>query len=209
MEEEFNLIREAINAKPLTRFHVRLVLLILITMLTDGYNTQALSYVAPSLSTQWRLTPGAMGGAFSLGLVGLTLGALIFSPIADRFGSKRVLLFCVVSYATLTVLTAFVPSLNWLLALRFLTGFGLGGIMPTAISLVTDYFPSRMRTFVVTLSMSGFPIGGAVGGRGRRDDKHFWLAGYLPGWRRCPGIDASSATPTPTGVSASAARRTR
>lgn len=183
MEEEFNLIREAINAKPLTRFHVRLVLFILITMLMDGYNIQALSYAAPSMSAQWQLTPGAMGGAFSLGLVGLTLGALIFSPIADRFGAKRILLFCVVSYAILTVLTAFVPSLQWLLAARFLTGFGLGGVMPTAIALVTDYSPARLRTFVVTLSMSGFPIGGAVGGFAAASTiSHFgWQAIFLFG----------------------------
>lgn len=183
MENELNLIRTAIDANPLSRFHVRLVLLVLVIMIMDGYNIQAISYAAPFLSAHWHLSPGDLGMAFSLGLVGLTLGALILSPAADRFGAKRVLLICIASYAVLTVGTAFVPSLTWLLIARFLTGLGLGGVMPTAISLVTDYSPTRVRTFIITLSMSGFPIGGAIGGviAASLAVRHGWQAVFLAG----------------------------
>ena len=111
----------------------------------------------------WHVPRASFGPVFSAGLVGLMLGAMVFTPVADRYGTRRVLLACTGVYALLTLATALAPSREMLLALRFLTGLGLGGAMPNAIALVSEYSPTRVRTLMVAAAVCGFSLGGPVG----------------------------------------------
>jgi AAHS family 4-hydroxybenzoate transporter-like MFS transporter len=156
--------RAALDARPLSAFHYRLLALTVLLLFTDGYDTQAIGYVAPVLTELWHVERSSFGPIFSAGLIGLMAGAMIFTPIADRFGARRVLLGCTTAYAILTLATVWAGSPVLLLVLRFLTGLGLGGAMPSAIALVSDYSPTRVRTLMVTITVCGFSLGGAVGG---------------------------------------------
>jgi MFS transporter, AAHS family, 4-hydroxybenzoate transporter len=156
--------RAALDARPLSAFHYRLLALSILLLFTDGYDTQAIGYVAPVLAELWHVERSSFGPIFSAGLIGLMAGAMIFTPIADRFGARRVLLGCATIYAILTLTTMFVGSPEYLILLRFLTGLGLGGAMPSAIALVSEYSPTRVRNLMVTATVCGFSLGGAVGG---------------------------------------------
>jgi MFS transporter, AAHS family, 4-hydroxybenzoate transporter len=156
--------RAALDARPVSRFQIRLVILAVALLIMDGYDTQAIGYVAPVLSGMWHVDRGAFGPIFSAGLIGLTLGTLVFAPISDRIGCRPVLIGCTILYGVLTLATAVADSWGTLLALRFLTGLGLGGAMPSTIALVSDYSPTRHRNLMVTMAVCGFALGGAVGG---------------------------------------------
>ncbi len=156
--------RVALDAQPLSKFQVRLVALAVALLIMDGYDTQAIGYIAPVLSGLWHLDRGAFGPIFGAGLFGLTLGTLVFAPISDRIGCRPVLICCTVAYGALTLATALADSWNTLLILRFLTGLGLGGAMPSTIALVSDYSPTRNRNFLVAIAVCGFAFGGAAGG---------------------------------------------
>lgn len=130
----------------------------------EGFDAQAVGYIAPTLSANWKLPPGALGPVFSLGLFGLMLGALFVAPLADRVGRRPLLLGNLVIFGTGTLLTALAPNLTALMALRFLTGVGLGGAMPNAVSLTSEYMPSRRRGFLVMLMFNGFNAGSMLGG---------------------------------------------
>jgi len=156
--------RAALDAQPLRRFQVTLVALVALLLVTDGYDAQAIGFVAPVLAKQWGLARGAFGPVFSAGLVGTMLGALIFTPVADRLGARRVLLACVAFYGVASLLTIFVRDRETLLALRLVTGLGIGGAMPNGIALVSDYAPTRARTMMVAIAVCGFSLGGALGG---------------------------------------------
>lgn len=156
--------RAALDERPVSRFQLRLLALAVLLLITDGYDTQAIGYVAPVLTGLWEVPRASFGPVFSAGLAGLMLGAMIFTPIADRYGSRRVLLICTAVYASLTLATAFAPSREVLLVLRFLTGLGLGGAMPNVIALVSEYSPTRVRTLMVAATVCGFSLGGALGG---------------------------------------------
>ncbi|PZP43601.1 MAG: MFS transporter [Azospirillum brasilense] len=161
---EMDSFRAALDARPLSPFQIRLAIVIILLLLTDGYDTQAIGYAAPVLMDLWHVERVSFGPVFSAGLVGLMLGAMIFTPLADRIGPRRVLLACTAVYATLTLVTAFAPSLPVLLFLRFLTGLALGGAMPNGIALISEYAPSRYRTLMVAAAVCGFSLGGALGG---------------------------------------------
>jgi len=164
MDPRISEFRAALDARPVSRFQIRLLALAILLLMTDGYDTQAIGYVAPALTAVWQVSRASFGPVFSAGLVGLMLGAMIFTPIADRYGPNRVLLACTAVYGLLTLATALAPSREAILVLRFLTGLGLGGAMPNAIALVSEYSPTRVRTVMVAAAVCGFSLGGALGG---------------------------------------------
>jgi AAHS family 4-hydroxybenzoate transporter-like MFS transporter len=135
----------------------------LVAML-DGFDTQAIAYVAPRIAENWGLAPSAFGPIFSIGLFGLTLGAFILSPLADRYGRKAIILLSTAIFGAFALLTAATTSIDQLLILRLLTGVGLGAAMPNIIALTSEYAPARLRATLVTVMFCGFPLGSTLGG---------------------------------------------
>lgn len=183
MHNQIASFRAALDARPVSPYQWRLLLLLILLLVTDGYDAQVLGYVIPALAQDWGLEKAAFGPVFSANLLGLTVGSLAVTPLADRFGVRRVLLCCVLLYASLTVLMVFATSLDSLMLARFLCGIGMGGAMPSAMALMADYAPPRLRTLMVTLAACGFSLGGAAGGfvAAAFIDHHGWQAVFLVG----------------------------
>jgi MFS transporter, AAHS family, 4-hydroxybenzoate transporter len=168
---------EFIDAQPVSGFQLKLLLTCAAVLFLDGFDTQAIGYVAPSLAKEWGLTKGALGPVFSAGLFGLMIGALLFGPLADRIGRKKIIIFSTLAFGIGTLITAFVQDVNSLLAIRFLTGLGLGGAMPNAVAMTSEFNPRRRRATMVMIMFCGFSVGAALGG--------FLAAALIPqfGWR--------------------------
>lgn len=164
MEKGLAAFRAAMDAAPISKFQLGVVFLTVLVIISDGYDTQAIGYVAPALAQAWHVQVAAFGPVFSAGTLGLAIGSILFPTIADRTGTRRVLLFCTAVYMLLTLATVWAGSLQMLLMLRFLTGLGLGGAMPIGIALVSEYSPTRLRMTMVTAVVCGFALGGAIGG---------------------------------------------
>lgn len=183
MHNQIASFRAALDARPVSPYQWRLLLLLILLLVTDGYDAQVLGYVIPALAQDWGLEKAAFGPVFSANLLGLTVGSLAVTPLADRFGVRRVLLCCVLLYASLTLLMVFATSLDSLMLARFLCGIGMGGAMPSAMALMADYAPPRLRTLMVTLAACGFSLGGAAGGFVAAGfiDHYGWQAVFLAG----------------------------
>ena len=183
MHNQIASFRAALDGRPVSSYQWRLLALLILLLVTDGYDAQVLGYVIPALAQDWGLEKAAFGPVFSANLLGLTLGSLAVTPLADRFGVRRVLLWCVLLYASLTLLMVFSTSLNSLMLARFLCGIGMGGAMPSAMALMADYAPPRLRTLMVTLAACGFSLGGAAGGFVAAGfiDRFGWEAVFLAG----------------------------
>ncbi len=152
------------EAEPLGRAHIRVVALCALVALFDGMDLQSIGLAAPSMGAALQIAPRAFGPVFSAALAGLAIGALSLGALADRVGRKRVLIGATACFAVFTLCTAATRGLGDLLVYRFLTGVGLGGAMPSFISLASEYVPRRMRATMVSLMWAGFPVGGVVGG---------------------------------------------
>jgi AAHS family 4-hydroxybenzoate transporter-like MFS transporter len=157
-------VGEFIEARPLSAFQIFVFVLCTLIVLLDGFDAQAIGYVVPELSGMLGIEPGAMWPILSAGLVGLMLGALLIAPLADRFGRRPVLLVSVGLVGVFSLATAWASDFDTLLILRFLTGLGLGGSMPNAIALTSEYAPARRRSLVVMAMFGGFTLGSIVGG---------------------------------------------
>jgi AAHS family 4-hydroxybenzoate transporter-like MFS transporter len=132
--------------------------------LIDGFDTQAIAYVAPVLAKGWGYGAPAFGPVFASGLLGMMVGALGLGPVADRFGRRASIIISVGLMGIFALSTMAASDLQSLIVLRFLTGIGLGGAMPNAISLTAEYTPLRWRSTAVGVMFCGFPLGAVVGG---------------------------------------------
>src|SRR3979411_1281175 len=157
-------VAEFIDQQPVGGFQIRLLLTCAAVLFLDGFDTQAIGYVAPALAREWGLSKGALGPVFSAGLFGLMIGALVFGPLADRIGRKKIIILSTVAFGLGALVTAFVQDVNSLLAIRFLTGLGLGGAMPNAIAMTSEFNPRRRRATMVMIMFCGFSVGAALGG---------------------------------------------
>ena len=133
-------------------------------MVCDSYDVAALSFAAPVLIKQWGITPTAMGVVFSVGLFGLLVGSIVFGWIGDRFGRKRAMIIGALCFSVLTAATGLAGSQTQLLILRFVATIGLGGAVPNAVALVTEFTPRARRIMAVGIIFAGYSIGGIVAG---------------------------------------------
>jgi MFS transporter, AAHS family, 4-hydroxybenzoate transporter len=134
----------------------------LIAML-DGFDTQAIGFVAPAIASDWGVPVATFGIVFAIGLVGGLLGAVAFGNIADRIGRRRTLIATVTLFAIGSLATTGMTSLMGLATCRFVTSLGLGGAMPSIIALTSEYLPARIRGTMVAAMFCGFPLGAVVG----------------------------------------------
>src|ERR1700761_4740327 len=84
-------------------------------LVMDGFDLQAIGYVAPALTRDWHIASSSMGPVFSAALVGVLIGSLLFSMLADRVGRRPVLIGVTIYFSVLTFMTARVSSVNELI----------------------------------------------------------------------------------------------
>jgi MFS transporter, AAHS family, 4-hydroxybenzoate transporter len=176
-----------IDSRPLGALQIRIIVLCTLVALLDGLDLQSIGLAAPGIAADLNIPPPWLSAVFSAALAGLALGAFGFGVLADRIGRKAVLIGATACFGIFTICTALAPSFAVLLAFRFLAGLGLGGAMPSFISLTSEYCPRRRRAMIVALLWAGFPLGGFVGGLlaswiipAYGWHSVFWVGGVLP-----------------------------
>jgi MFS transporter, AAHS family, 4-hydroxybenzoate transporter len=160
---EVNITR-LIDDAPLTRFQIGVIACCALVNLFDGADTQSIGVAAPFIADELGIAIADFKWIFSSALVGATLGAATFGPLADRFGRKTLLIVAAVLIGIFTILTALATSVPMLIAFRMLAGLGLGGATPCFIALTSEYAPARLRAALVTVMWAAFPLGGLTGG---------------------------------------------
>lgn len=131
--------------------------------LLDGYDAQSLGAIGPAVIQSLHLSPAEFGTVFSIGGIGVLLGALIFGMLADRWGRKAMLVTSAAVFGAFSILMSFSTNGQELTIYRFLSSLGLGGAVPNALAFAAEYAPRRMRATVVTLLWAALPAGGMVG----------------------------------------------
>jgi predicted MFS family arabinose efflux permease len=112
----------------------------------------------PALSRQFHASDRLVGLLVPAYLIPYGFSTLVYGPLSDRIGRRRVLLGLALAMTVATVGTALAPTLPALLVWRVIAGISSGGIVPIALALLGDLFPYQQR---------GRPIGwifGAIAG---------------------------------------------
>jgi len=141
-----------------------LVLATALTIILDGLDNQLLPPAIPVLMKEWAQPRAAFGYVLTSGMVGMMIGGFVGGAVGDRLGRRVALLGSVVFFGVLTILVSFSTGVTMMIVLRFLSGLGLGGAMPNAAALSSEYVPRRQRPFAVTLTIVCIPLGGSLAG---------------------------------------------
>ncbi|MEA3220213.1 MFS transporter [Immundisolibacter sp.] len=168
---------------PLGALHWLVLALTFAVAATDGLDAQIIGFTAPQIAAEFGIGNDRLGPVFSAALLGMTAGALLFGTLGDRFGRRRTMIACVALFGGGTLLTAFAGSVTQLMLLRLVTGLGLGGALPNAVTLVAECAPGKHRPLLVTLMYIGFSVGGLLGGviAGSLVVEHGWRAMFYVG----------------------------
>jgi len=135
-----------------------------LTIILDGIDNQLLPNTIPALIAEWGGTRPDYVPALAWGPFGMMIGGLVGGVLGDRLGRRTALLGSVLTFAALTFAIAYLPTgnIDMLGLLRFLAGVGLGGAMPNAATLASEYVPRKQRPFAVTMTIICIPLGGVV-----------------------------------------------
>ena len=123
---------------PVSRFHYRLLVLTGLGWLFDAMDTGIIAFVLPVLAKEWTLSATQVGFIGSIGLLGMAFGAVLAGSAADKWGRKAVFSVTLLIYSIATGLCGLAWNYESLLAFRFLVGFGLGGELPVAATLMSE-----------------------------------------------------------------------
>ena len=123
-----------------------------------------MAYTAPSIGQEWGLEAHKLGIVFSAGIIGMTLGAMFLSPLADVHGRRPLIIASVLIIGVCNFATGMVGSL-WLLAvIRIITGLGIGVLLACLTSSVAEFTPDKYRNTAIGVLQAGYPIGAILGG---------------------------------------------
>ena len=170
-------VSDLIDRSPVSRFQIGVFVLCGLCLIMDGFDVQAIGYVAPALRQEWKIAPAILGSVLSAALYGVLFGSIFLSMLADKIGRRPILVGACLFFSVVSVLTGFAQTVPQLVALRFIAGLALGSIMPNSMALVGEYASVRARVPLMIVVGNGFTAGAAIGGF-----VAFWLVPRY-GWR--------------------------
>ena len=135
-----------------------------LTIIFDGIDNQLLGIAIPSIMREWSLPRQAFASVGALGFVGMLIGGSVAGVLADRSGRRGALIASMMLFGAMTTASSMVSTTAGLGALRLLVGIGLGGALPCAATLSSEFVPRRYRPFAVTLTIVCVPLGAMVAG---------------------------------------------
>ncbi|EHU1483438.1 3-(3-hydroxy-phenyl)propionate transporter MhpT [Acinetobacter baumannii] len=176
---------EKISGQP-SRAKITLLLCFAIAIF-EGFDLQSMGVAAPRMRAEFMLDNAQMAWAFSAAILGTLPGAILGGRFADIVGRKKILIFSILLFGIMSLLTAYAANFSLLLLIRFCTGLGMGGALPMMITLASEAVPDQHKGTAVSVMYSGIPFGGlltsvvAMSLAGDTEWRHiFYIGGIAP-----------------------------
>jgi SHS family lactate transporter-like MFS transporter len=125
----------------------------------DAFDFFVVVFLLDILASHFGVPKKAVVLTITLTLAMRPIGALFFGTLADRYGRKRPLIFCVLFFSLFSVLSGLAPSFAFFVLYRILYGIGMGGYWGIGASYAMESSPRRFRGVLSGLIQSGYPMG--------------------------------------------------
>ena len=125
-----------------------IAVMMIIIMLTDGFDLFTMGYVGPHIMDDWGLTAADLKGVNQNGLIGMAVGSVGLGWFGDRVGRKIAYITCLALLFLGSILCYYAPDIDKLATWRLVTGFGLGGVTPLATTLIAEWTSQKVRSVV-------------------------------------------------------------
>jgi MFS transporter, AAHS family, 4-hydroxybenzoate transporter len=155
-------VSEYIDRRPMGRYQLWTMALCGMVIVLDGFDTQSIGFLAPSMADTLHIPIKTFGPIFVAALIGLMISSMSSGPIADRWGRKWPIATCTLIFGIFAVLTPRCGTVSELVTCRFLTGLGLGGALSNSVALMSEYAPKRLLAVIVSIMFCGMPAGAVL-----------------------------------------------
>jgi MFS transporter, AAHS family, 4-hydroxybenzoate transporter len=156
----------------ITGSQLAVILICFLMNMLDGMDVMVVSYSASAISKDWNISPQSLGIVFSAGLLGMTLGATLLAPLADKTGRRKLIIVSNIIMGVSVFGTAWAPSVQVLTIMRVVSGIGIGSMLANIATLASENAPVNRKDFWVSFVMAGYPMGAMLSG--------FAVASVLP-----------------------------
>jgi benzoate transport len=177
-------IHAHIENRPMQPWQWLVVALGVLINLLDGFDLLAASLVAPIVSREWGLSPETVGAFLSSSAAGAAAGAFLLSSTADLLGRRAAILINLLLMTVGMLVSAGAESVELLIAMRFLTGMGVGAMASCVGTLIFEYSAVKSRNLALGLVTIGYTVGVVLGGifaRAFLDAGYSWSALFILG----------------------------
>ena len=155
--------RDVLRGRPMNLQQYGVVLICVLINMIDGYDILALAQAGAALKREWGMSDAVLGTLLSMNLVGMALGALGVSPVADQWGRRPAMLICLALMSVGMAVSAVSDGFMVMAAGRLITGIGIGGMTSTAGTMALEYANVRWREFSTAAVASAYPVGTIIG----------------------------------------------
>jgi putative MFS transporter len=148
---------------PMSRFHRRILSLVALGMFFDTFDNAMMAGVLATLVANGTSTFALNAQYISVSFFGLTVGAAMAGLMGDRWGRRFAYQFNLLLFGGMCLISAFAPSMTWLIAMRGIMGVGLGAEYVAGYSMITEFIPPARRGRCIALvnvvsSSGGFVV---------------------------------------------------
>src|SRR5262244_3915529 len=147
---------------PFSRWHRNFFILAFFGIMFDAADFALFGAALPPVAREFGLGPAQAGLLATVGLIGAFVSALFWGTLSDYIGRRTSFLATVGIFSLFSGLVAASWNVLSLSVFRFLSNFGLGGEVPVALTLASEYSPSRIRGRMAGSMMAAFPLGLAL-----------------------------------------------
>uniref|UniRef100_UPI00398ED491 synaptic vesicle 2-related protein n=1 Tax=Pristiophorus japonicus TaxID=55135 RepID=UPI00398ED491 len=144
------MVEDAVEAIGFGKFQWKLSVLTGLAWMADAMEMMILSILAPQLHCEWRLQSWQVALLTSVVFIGMMSSSSLWGNISDQYGRKTGLKVSVLWTLYYGILSAFSPIYSWILVLRGLVGFGIGGV-PQSVTLYAEFLPMKSRAKCILL----------------------------------------------------------
>ncbi len=157
-------IKTALEEKRMNKFQWLIIGLLAVLYIIDGMDFMIMSYVANSVAADLTLNATQVGLLISTGLIGMTIGSIFISPLADKIGRRNLILGGLVICAISMFASSVSTGLNDLLVYRFISGLGLGAISTGCMVLASEFSSKMNKGLSVAILSAAYGAGATLGG---------------------------------------------
>jgi MFS transporter, putative metabolite:H+ symporter len=147
---------------PFSKWHRSLMIVALLGVMFDAVDQAVFGAALPLVSRELKIGPAEAGMLATIGLVGAFFGSLIWGTVCDYFGRRTGFEWTIGIFAVFTGAMALAWDYLSVGVFRFVGGLGIGGQVPVASTIVSEFSPSRLRGRLTVLTVAAFPVGLAI-----------------------------------------------
>jgi putative MFS transporter len=152
-------VGELFERMPFTRRHLFVGIVLFIVSVIEAWENMLIIFISSSIAADFHLTPVQEGSLIGSIYLGMIPGAYMWAILADRLGRRRSLMYSLLSFSVISLVTPFSVNFAMLYAVRFIAGVALGGVMVSGYPYFEEMLPVKQRGKGIVYLSAGWPLG--------------------------------------------------